>query len=562
MLARMRRIVARNPLGYLDGYFAEWRGEMGRERRRQAGEPHDMGGAEQDDAAGVRRHGPEGARRDRAGVDVAGVRRDDRLGWSRRRRALQQLRNDGAQLVRLARIEAPGHRFSPDVRHCTASIPPACDVGRARCHRLDACCARGERWATSSPCEGAAERHATEPNLLVVRRDLRVGASGARRAGVGYTAHSSRGSGKALRDVAPLGSGRRLSDGGELVTRRSDRRRSVDHLSSERVVGLRARASREPNDVLRSVRPDPRQPARAIERADGTAEYRRRNQRRRSAASRRARRRSRRPHLREGEPRRRARGALPGLLAGRRWSRLVQPRIAEPVRNGRFLGVRAGRFPDEHLGRAGRRGGCGDALLSRSAVVAPRRDPRFPVPGDLPAQRGPDPAGHGNTVAVHRLHGHGGRRRVGALLGRTMRFLLAIALLAPAAVAEEGGDVQRVHVVEKRPFNEASRFELSVFGLGQVNPRFTVHAGIGAELSYHLRENLAAQIGASYNAIAHQSALTEELAAKVDQQPLAANALLLQAAVLAGLELMPIYGKISIFGGNVLRLGLYMNAGI
>ena len=143
-----------------------------------------------------------------------------------------------------------------------------------------------------------------------------------------------------------------------------------------------------------------------------------------------------------------------------------------------------------------------------------------------------------------------------------MRFLLAIALLAPAAVAEEGGDVQRVHVVEKRPFNEASRFELSVFGLGQVNPRFTVHAGIGAELSYHLRENLAAQIGASYNAIAHQSALTEELAAKVDQQPLAANALLLQADVFAGLELMPIYGKISIFGGNVLRLGLYMNAGI
>jgi outer membrane beta-barrel protein len=141
-----------------------------------------------------------------------------------------------------------------------------------------------------------------------------------------------------------------------------------------------------------------------------------------------------------------------------------------------------------------------------------------------------------------------------------MRLLLVIALLAPAAAAQD--EVQRVHVVEKRPFNESSRFELSLFGIGQVNPRYTVHAGIAAELAYHLRENLAAQIGASYNAIAHQSGLTEELAAKVDQQPLAANALLLQADVLAGLELMPIYGKISIFGGKVLRLGLYVNAAV
>src|SRR5436309_15754232 len=114
-----------------------------------------------------------------------------------------------------------------------------------------------------------------------------------------------------------------------------------------------------------------------------------------------------------------------------------------------------------------------------------------------------------------------------------MRLLLALALLAPAAAAQDGRDVQRIHVVETRPFSESNRFELSLFGLGQVNPRFTVHAGIGAELSYHLRENLAAQIGFSYNAIAHQSAVSEELAAKVDQQPLAASALLLEADALA-----------------------------
>ena len=143
-----------------------------------------------------------------------------------------------------------------------------------------------------------------------------------------------------------------------------------------------------------------------------------------------------------------------------------------------------------------------------------------------------------------------------------MRLLFALMLLAPAALAQEDREVQRVHVVERRPFSEANRAELTLFGLGQVNPHFTVHAGVGVELSYHLRENLAALVSVSYNAVAHQSALTEELAAKVDQQPLAASALLLEADALAGLELMPIYGKISLFDRAIVRLGLYVNAGL
>ena len=143
-----------------------------------------------------------------------------------------------------------------------------------------------------------------------------------------------------------------------------------------------------------------------------------------------------------------------------------------------------------------------------------------------------------------------------------MRLLLALVLLAPAVLAQEDREVQRVHVVERRPFSEANRAELTLFGLGQVNPHFTVHAGVGLELSYHLRENLAALVSASYNAVAHQSALTEELAAKVDQQPLAASALLLEADALAGLELMPVYGKISLFDRTIFRLGLYVNAGL
>jgi len=143
-----------------------------------------------------------------------------------------------------------------------------------------------------------------------------------------------------------------------------------------------------------------------------------------------------------------------------------------------------------------------------------------------------------------------------------MRLLLAVLLLAPAALAQEDREVQRVHVVVRRPFSEANRAELTLFALGQVNPHFTVHAGVGVELSYHLRENLAALASVTYNALAHQSSLTEELAAKVDQQPLAASALLLQADALAGLELMPIYGKISFFDRTILRLGLYVNAGL
>src|SRR5438309_8637828 len=143
-----------------------------------------------------------------------------------------------------------------------------------------------------------------------------------------------------------------------------------------------------------------------------------------------------------------------------------------------------------------------------------------------------------------------------------MRCLAALLVVAPAVAAQEAREVERVHVVEARPFSESNRFELSLFGLGQVNPRFTVHAGIGAELSYHLRENFAAQIGFSYNAVAHQSGVSEELAAKVDQQPIAASALLLEADALAGVEFMPVYGKISIFDGKVVRLGLYVNAGL
>jgi len=141
--------------------------------------------------------------------------------------------------------------------------------------------------------------------------------------------------------------------------------------------------------------------------------------------------------------------------------------------------------------------------------------------------------------------------------------------IAPASAAdgtqpagESDDDVQAVHVVEKRPFTEGGRLELSLFAPIQVNTKFTAHIGMGLEVAYHIRENLAVQIGGLWNPIAQQSTLTEELVNKVNQQPLAADALLLQAGGLVGLELMPIYGKLNIFDGKILKLGFYLNVGL
>ena len=146
--------------------------------------------------------------------------------------------------------------------------------------------------------------------------------------------------------------------------------------------------------------------------------------------------------------------------------------------------------------------------------------------------------------------------------------LFFLALLAAGGagaqqmVGEPDGDVMRIHVLEKRPFTEAGHWELSFFGLTQVNPKFTVHAGISAELAYHLRENLAAQLGASFFPIAQQSTLSEELLTKASVAPFTSEAFLLQGDLVAGLELMPIYGKLNVFDGKILRLGIYFNAGL
>jgi len=141
-------------------------------------------------------------------------------------------------------------------------------------------------------------------------------------------------------------------------------------------------------------------------------------------------------------------------------------------------------------------------------------------------------------------------------------FALAILIGGAAAAQQVDPDVVRVHVVEKRPFTEAGRWELSFFGNAQVNPKFTQHAGISAELAYHLRENLAAQLGVWYFPVSAQSSLAEELLTKGRVAPESAEAFLLRSAAVLGMEFMPIYGKLDVFDGKILRLGVYLNGGL
>jgi outer membrane beta-barrel protein len=141
-------------------------------------------------------------------------------------------------------------------------------------------------------------------------------------------------------------------------------------------------------------------------------------------------------------------------------------------------------------------------------------------------------------------------------------FVLALLIGGGAAAQQADPDAVRVHVLEQRPFTEAGRWEVSFFGNTQVNSKFTVHAGLSAELAYHLRENLAVQAGLWYFPFSVQSTLSEELLTKGRVAPESAEAFLLRGAALAGLELMPIYGKLNVFDGKILRLGIYLNGGL
>src|SRR5262249_32120176 len=140
-------------------------------------------------------------------------------------------------------------------------------------------------------------------------------------------------------------------------------------------------------------------------------------------------------------------------------------------------------------------------LLLQPALQPAHRGARLPLLLLVQGSERPDPAGLGNAAQLPGADRHLRRRPLDPLLSppMTTRILLLLCCFSLAAAAQQVGlpdpDVMKIHVLEKRPFTEAGRWEVSFFGAAQVNPKFTVHAGFSGELAYHLRENLALQIG-------------------------------------------------------------------
>ncbi len=131
----------------------------------------------------------------------------------------------------------------------------------------------------------------------------------------------------------------------------------------------------------------------------------------------------------------------------------------------------------------------------------------------------------------------------------------------PANAFGESGPVELKHVVEIRPFTQAGRSEVALFGTGQVNGKFSSHYGLDIDLAYHIRESVGVWLGGSYVIYGRQSSLTDELISKAHEQPFAANALLMQWNAAVGLEMNPLYGKFTIVDDKVLHFAFYINAG-
>lgn len=131
-----------------------------------------------------------------------------------------------------------------------------------------------------------------------------------------------------------------------------------------------------------------------------------------------------------------------------------------------------------------------------------------------------------------------------------------------AAVGDSGPRI-RAHTVAQTPSRAASRHELSLTVPVQVNSRFTHHLGTGLDYAYHLSETFAVTAGGTWYARGVLSGFTEgELQGKARQQPFAADMMLLQWDARAGVELTPIYGKMSLFSSRVLHFGFFVGSGL
>jgi outer membrane beta-barrel protein len=119
-----------------------------------------------------------------------------------------------------------------------------------------------------------------------------------------------------------------------------------------------------------------------------------------------------------------------------------------------------------------------------------------------------------------------------------------------------------VHIVEKKPYTNAGRFELAVYpAVLQINGKFTQHFGVGLMFAYHIFENMAVQITPIYNYWNRVSGFNQELIDKGHQQAQAATALLLQYGAVAGVEITPIYGKFAFYQGTLAHFSFVLSAG-
>ncbi len=119
-----------------------------------------------------------------------------------------------------------------------------------------------------------------------------------------------------------------------------------------------------------------------------------------------------------------------------------------------------------------------------------------------------------------------------------------------------------VHVVQKKRFADEGRHEFTLYPVvGQVNGRFTEHAGSALHYTYHLQENFGLQISTHYNWYSNESLFNLELIDKVREQAQAASALLLVWGAQAGVEVTPLYGKFTFYDNHLLQFGLVLNGG-
>ncbi len=110
-------------------HVAQWRREEPRRRQRETGERHEVRRPEEDDAgdsAAPRLELAKGAARHGTGIDVAGVRRDERLrAPAERRIGRGEMATDlGFEPAWIGRIEAAGHGRRSDLHGFRILLPP------------------------------------------------------------------------------------------------------------------------------------------------------------------------------------------------------------------------------------------------------------------------------------------------------------------------------------------------------------------------------------------------------------------------------------------------------